>query len=57
MLKEGTETQGQELIQFCKDRLASYKVPKTVNFVSALPHTNLGKVDKQKLKEVIGAAN
>ena len=57
VLKEGAETQGQELIQFCKDRLASYKVPKSVNFVSALPHTNLGKVDKQKLKEVIGAAD
>jgi len=57
VLKEGSGTQGQELIQFCKDRLASYKVPKSVNLVSALPHTNLGKVDKQKLKEVIGAAN
>jgi len=54
VLKEGAKTQGQELIQFCKDRLASYKVPKSVNFVSTLPHTNLGKVDKEKLKELMG---
>ena len=57
VLKESTGTQGQELIQFCKDHLAPYKVPKSVSFLSTLPHTNLGKVDKQKLCEVIGAAD
>ncbi len=57
VLKEGADTQGQELIQLCKDRLASYKVPKSVSFLPALPHTNLGKVDKQKLIEVIGSAD
>ncbi len=57
VLKEGADTQSQELIQLCKDRLASYKVPKSVSFVPDLPHTNLGKVDKQKLIEVMGAAD
>ena len=37
VLKERAETQTQELVQFCKDRLASYKVPKSVSFVSPFP--------------------
>ncbi len=53
VLKERAETQTQELVQFCKDRLASYKVPKSVSFVSTLPHTHLGKVDKGKLKDMM----
>lgn len=53
VLKAGSEIQPQELIQFCKDRLASYKVPKSVNVVSSLPHTELGKVAKEKLKEMM----
>ncbi len=57
VLKEKAGTQAQELIQFCRDRLAPYKVPKSLTFASALPHTNLGKVDKQKLTEVILVAD
>jgi acyl-CoA synthetase (AMP-forming)/AMP-acid ligase II len=45
----------EELIGFCKERLSSYKVPKSVEFRSALPHTEIGKVNKARLREMIVA--
>jgi acyl-CoA synthetase (AMP-forming)/AMP-acid ligase II len=39
----------ETLIQFCKEALAPYKAPKTVEFVSILPRTGLGKIDRGKL--------
>ena len=53
VLKEGGKVSGAELQQFCKERLSSYKVPKSVEFVSSLPHTEIGKVNKVKLREMI----
>jgi fatty-acyl-CoA synthase len=40
-------------MQFCKAQLAAYKVPKSVEIVVSLPHTEIGKVNKIKLKEMI----
>src|SRR5205814_66367 len=40
--RPGAALHGDELIQFCKQRLAAYKVPKAVEIVEALPHTELG---------------
>jgi acyl-CoA synthetase (AMP-forming)/AMP-acid ligase II len=51
ILKKDSRVGGPELIQFCKEQLASYKVPKSVDIVTALPHTEIGKVNKIKLKE------
>ena len=42
----------QEVIDFCQDRLAKFKVPKKVEFVSELPKTLIGKVLRRKLREV-----
>ena len=42
-----------ELITFCKQRLAGYKVPKSVQVLPSLPHTETGKVAKEKLKELL----
>ncbi len=58
VLKERSTAHGEELMWFCKEQLASYKVPKSVDIVSSLPHTEVGKVNKVKLKEMIlsGAA-
>jgi acyl-CoA synthetase (AMP-forming)/AMP-acid ligase II len=39
------------IIRFCSDKLAKYKVPKYVSFVSILPKTSLGKTKKYLLKE------
>jgi acyl-CoA synthetase (AMP-forming)/AMP-acid ligase II len=53
VLKPGSSIQGEELIAFCKARLAPYKVPKSVEICNSLPHTEVGKVNKVKLKEII----
>jgi fatty-acyl-CoA synthase len=43
----------ERLLAFCKERLSAYKVPKSVDFRASLPHTEIGKVNKVKLKEMI----
>jgi long-chain acyl-CoA synthetase len=49
--REGKEVTDQELIEFCKSRLASYKKPKSIEFISALPRSTAGKVLKRELRE------
>jgi acyl-CoA synthetase (AMP-forming)/AMP-acid ligase II len=53
ILKIGSVVSAAELMQFCREQLASYKVPKSVDIVAALPHTEVGKVNKVKLGEMI----
>ncbi|QRK10391.1 AMP-binding protein [Archangium violaceum] len=43
--------EAQVLVDFCKDRLASFKKPRRVVFVEALPRNALGKVQKHVLRE------
>jgi len=40
-----------ELINYCKARLASYKKPKSVDFIEEIPKNNYGKVMKRELRE------
>ncbi len=49
--KDGIDVSEDELIEFCKGRLASYKKPKSVEFVSEFPRSTAGKVIKQELRE------
>jgi acyl-CoA synthetase (AMP-forming)/AMP-acid ligase II len=51
VLKPGQETTGQEIIQFCKDRIAHYKAPKSIDFMDALPRTGSGKIHKKGLRD------
>ncbi|HEY7559498.1 MAG TPA: AMP-binding protein [Candidatus Binatia bacterium] len=55
VLKDGAQLTGEQLQQFCKERLSSYKVPKSVDFVPSLPHTGVGKVNKLKVREMFSA--
>ncbi len=50
-LKEGQDASEEEIIQFCKERMASFKAPKSVDLVSALPKTGSGKISKNVLRE------
>lgn len=49
--RQGHEVSGEELIELCKQRLASYKKPKDVEFVDALPRSSAGKVLKRELRD------
>jgi acyl-CoA synthetase (AMP-forming)/AMP-acid ligase II len=40
----------QELIGYCRDRLAHYKCPKSVDFVDSLPRSETGKLFKKELR-------
>ena len=58
VLRDGAKATAAELQLFCKERLSSYKVPKSIDFVSSLPHTEIGKVNKVKVREIfLGAAS
>lgn len=50
-LKEGEICTEEEIINFCKARMANFKVPRYVRFVKTWPMTESGKVQKFKLKE------
>jgi acyl-CoA synthetase (AMP-forming)/AMP-acid ligase II len=52
--KPGETLTQEEVIDFCKAHLASYKKPKSVDFVDALPRNAMGKVLKRVLREQYG---
>jgi fatty-acyl-CoA synthase len=50
VLKKGEKATEAELLSFCKERLANYKVPKQVIFADSLPYSPYGKVVKADLR-------
>ncbi|WP_096182056.1 long-chain-fatty-acid--CoA ligase, partial [Effusibacillus lacus] len=46
ILKPGQTVTQEELIGFCKDKLAGFKVPKRIEFVESFPRTGTGKIQK-----------
>jgi long-chain acyl-CoA synthetase len=50
VLKEGETATKEEMIEFCKGKLAVYKLPTEVAFLDELPKTNVGKVLKKNLR-------
>ncbi len=51
VLKQGETATAEEIIAFCKERLAPYKVPKLVEFRSELPKSAVGKFLRRVLVE------
>jgi len=49
-LKPGEEVSEETLIAFCKQRMAAYKYPREVEFVSELPKTASGKILRRELR-------
>ncbi|HEV2836617.1 MAG TPA: AMP-binding protein [Pyrinomonadaceae bacterium] len=52
VLKPGEKTSEQEVIEFCKARLADYKCPKTIRFVDDIPKGPTGKLLKRELAQM-----
>jgi fatty-acyl-CoA synthase len=51
VLKPNQSATEEELLKFMTERLAKYKVPKSVSFMAALPISAAGKILKRELKE------
>jgi benzoate-CoA ligase family protein len=46
-----SEKMADELKAYCKEKLASYKSPKVIEFIGELPKTGYDKIDKRQLRE------
>jgi fatty-acyl-CoA synthase len=55
VLRPGTSLSQADLIDWLREKMARYKVPKSMAFVDALPNTAANKVDKQALIEQYGS--
>ena len=51
VLKAGAQASEDELKTFVKERLAPYKYPRFIEFVTELPKTATGKIQRYKLRE------
>jgi long-chain acyl-CoA synthetase len=51
VLKEGEDTTEHEIIQYLRERLAAYKIPKYIEFRDSLPKNTTGKILKRILKD------
>jgi malonyl-CoA/methylmalonyl-CoA synthetase len=52
-LNAGASLTYEELKAWCNDRMSSYKIPKAIKIVDALPRNAMGKVTKPALKELL----
>jgi len=52
VLKSGVQMTEEEVKEFCRGRIANYKIPKYVRFVESYPMTASGKIQKFKLREM-----
>jgi long-chain acyl-CoA synthetase len=51
VLKPGEKCTEEEIIKFCKEKLAPYKVPKLVEFRDSIPKSAIGKILRKILRE------
>ena len=50
-LKAGTQAQAEEIRDYCRERIAHYKIPRHIRFVDGFPMTVTGKVQKYLIRE------
>ncbi|MGI8315895.1 long-chain-fatty-acid--CoA ligase [Halobacillus mangrovi] len=51
VLKDGKTATEEELIAYCRENMASYKVPRIVEFESELPKSSVGKILRRKIRD------
>jgi long-chain acyl-CoA synthetase len=52
VLKEGETMTDGEVVDYCKENLVKYKVPKYVEFVEELPKSAVGKILRKELRQM-----
>ncbi len=50
VLKEGESATAKEMIDYCADKLAKYKIPEEVEFRKSLPKSTVGKILRKELR-------
>jgi acyl-CoA synthetase (AMP-forming)/AMP-acid ligase II len=50
-LRPGTQASEQDIVSWSRERLATYKCPKTVYFIEELPRNPTGKIRKRELRK------
>jgi long-chain acyl-CoA synthetase len=55
VLKPGQQATEEDIIQYCKKHMASYKIPRIVEFRNELPKTSVGKILRRALREETAA--
>jgi long-chain acyl-CoA synthetase len=53
VVRDGASIETDKLLQHCRARLASWKVPRAVKVIDALPLTTSGKLDRMALKQQV----
>ena len=54
VLNEGESATEAEILDFCRDKMAGFKRPRSVVFVDELPRTSTGKVQRKVIREKFG---
>jgi long-chain acyl-CoA synthetase len=50
---EGATLQSDDILRFCREQLADYKIPREIRIIESLPHTATGKIAKLELKKML----
>jgi fatty-acyl-CoA synthase len=50
-LKNGESATPEEICEFCRGRIAHFKIPQYIRFVDSFPMTVTGKIQKFKIRE------
>lgn len=56
VLRDGRPASAAELIEFCKQHIASYKKPREIEFAATLPRATDGSIDREETKRLHGGA-
>ena len=51
-LAEGVEATEEEIVEYCRGKIATYKIPRYVRVTDDFPMTVTGKIQKFKMREV-----
>jgi long-chain acyl-CoA synthetase len=57
IVKKDNSLQKSEILEYCKENLTNYKMPKEIEFRKTLPKTNVGKILRRALKEEEASRN
>jgi fatty-acyl-CoA synthase len=53
VLKPGAQATAEDIVAFCRDQIAHYKVPRHIRFVPELPMTVTGKAQKFLMRQAM----